>query len=313
MGKLEEMMRGAGANAGESMGEGRRPGAVHGAPPAPFGGVPARLQGVAKAKDAAEIPVEKIQPDPDQPREEFDPEALDRLAESLKARGQLQPIRVRWDEGRGAYVIVAGERRWRAAVKAGLKAMACVIHDGAIAPGELLALQLVENLMREDLRPIEQARAFRSLMDLNGWSVRQLARELAIDHTGAVRALALLELPESVQSSVERGTLPPATAYELSKVPDPDAQRDLAARVVTERLSRAETVEAVHRAVGRPAKGKGRGGKARKVTSRTLRTSAGRVTVENGRGLTPELLRAALAEALASVDAEAGAGGQAAA
>ena len=86
------------------------------------------------------IPIEKIQSDPDQPREEFESEALDRLAESLKVRGQLQPIRVRWDEGRGVYVIIIGERRWRAAVQAGLPTMSCVVHDGSVDPGELLAL-----------------------------------------------------------------------------------------------------------------------------------------------------------------------------
>jgi ParB family chromosome partitioning protein len=201
-------------------------------------------------------------------------------------------------------VIIAGERRWRAAARAGLKTMTCVIHDGPIAPAELLTLQLVENMLREDLKPIEQARAFRTLMDLNGWTLRQLAAELAIDHSGVVRALALLELPTDVQAHVERGDLPPATAYEVSKLEDPAAQAELAARVVAERLSRAETVKAVHRAPGR-AKGKGKP-KPRKVTSQTFRTSAGpRVSVEFGRGLSPELTRAALAEVLGRLDAEA--------
>ncbi len=300
MGKLEDMLRGAGANVGESMGEGRVTGAVHRTPPAPFAGVPARLQGVTKARDAAEIPVDKIQADADQPREEFDAEALDRLAVSLKERGQLQPIRVRWDEGRGVYMIVAGERRWRAAVKAGLKTMTCVIHEGPVSAGELLSLQLVENMLREDLRPIELARAFRSLLDFNGWSVRQLAGELAIDHSGVVRALALLDLPPAVQEHVEQGALSPATAYEVSKVGDPAAQSELAARVVSEGLSRAETVEAVHRARGRKAKGRG----ARKVTSRVFRSPASRVTVELRKGEGPALIRAALVDALATLDAE---------
>lgn len=314
MGKLDDMMRAAGANAGESMGEGRNAGAVHRAPAAPFAGMPARLQGVAKAQGAAEIPVDKIQADADQPREEFDPEALDRLAESLRTRGQLQPVRVRWDEGRGAYVIVCGERRWRAAVKAGVRTLTCMIQDGAIPPGELLALQLVENLMREDLKPIEQAKAFRSLMDLNGWSVRQLARELAIDHTGAVRALALLDLPEAVQARVEQGDLPPATAYELSKIANPEAQAELAARVVSEGLSRAETVEAVHRAAGRPARRQGRGsGRGRKATSRMFRGAAGKVTVELRKGAGDDAIVALLEEALAQAKARSAGAGQAAA
>ncbi len=101
MGKLDDMLRGAGANVSESMGANRQGAPAPGTTQAPFGGVPARLQGVVKAHDAAEIPVEKIQPDPSQPREEFEPEALERLAQSLKTRGQLQPIRVRLGRGQG--------------------------------------------------------------------------------------------------------------------------------------------------------------------------------------------------------------------
>ena len=129
MGKLDELMK-AGANIDESMGAGvtRGPGS---APPT-TSATPARWQGVSKSKNAVEVPVDKLQPDPDQPREDFDPEALDRLAESMKARGQLQPIRVRWDEGRGAYVIVCGERRWRAAVKAGMATMSTVVIEGEV-------------------------------------------------------------------------------------------------------------------------------------------------------------------------------------
>ena len=180
--------------------------------------------------------------------------------------------------------------------------MSCVIQDGAIAPSELLALQLVENLMREDLKPIEQAKAFRGLIGFNGWSVRQLARELAIDHSGVIRALALLDLPMSIQERVESGDMPAATAYEVSKITDPTEQAELATRIVSEGLSRAETVDVVRRAAGRKPKAKGRG---RKLTSRVIRTAAGpRVTVEFARGLTPALVEAALVDALASLRAE---------
>jgi ParB family transcriptional regulator, chromosome partitioning protein len=246
MGKLEDMLRDLGANVGESMGEGRLSGAVPRAPRPPLvDATPARLQGLAKMKDAMQIPVDKIQPDPDQPRAEFDAPALDRLAESLRTRGQLQPIRVRWDEDRGVYVILCGERRWRAAVKAGLTMMTCVIAEGTLTAGAWLELQLIENCLREDLKPIEQAKAFQALMDRNGWSVRALARQLAIDHSGVVRAVALLELPSSVQAKIEQGTLPPATAYEISKAPDPAIQEDLAERVAAEGLTRSAVAEAV--------------------------------------------------------------------
>jgi ParB family chromosome partitioning protein len=273
--------------------------------------MPDRLQGIARSKNAAEIPLDKIDRDPDQPREEFEPGALARLAESIRVRGQLQPIRVRWDEERSLYVIICGERRWRAARMAGATTMSCVITDGPISSAELLSLQLVENMVREDLKPIEQAKAFRAVMDLNGWSTHEVARELAVDQSSVVRALKLLDLPAVVQEQVEQGTLSPATAYEVSKLDDPEEQVALADRVVAEGLSRAEAVEAVRRASGRSAKGKGRG--ARKPTTRVFRRAAGcTVTVENGRGLDPETIRAALAEAMARLDAEAEPEGRAA-
>ncbi len=313
MSKLDELMKASGAVAAESMGA-PRPVVLHGASPAPAGRSPERLKGVARSKNAAEIPVDRIGPDPDQPREEFAPDALDRLAGSLRAKGQLQPIRVRWEEARGQYVIICGERRWRAAQRAGIEAMSCVIAEAPIDPGELLALQMIENCAREDLRPIEQARAFRALIDRNGWSARQVARELGVDPSGVVRALALLELPDAVREQVERGALPPATAYEVSKLDDPDARREVASRVVAEGLSRAEAVEAVEAVrrasgkSGRVAKGRG-AGKPRKATRRVIRTAAGvRITLEDRKGLQPGPTLAAILEALALVQAEAGEG-----
>jgi ParB family chromosome partitioning protein len=304
MAKFDDMMRGAGSNIAESMGASRRNGAPSTSAPSPaVTGVPARLQGVFKSKNAAEIPVEKIERDPDQPREDFEPESLQRLADSLRTRGQLQPIRVRWDEANGVYLILCGERRWRAARMAGLSTLSAIVVDGPISPGELLAIQLIENCLREDLKPIEQARAFRSLIDRNGWTVRQVAQELAIDHSNVVRALALLELPTLVQEQVETGSIAPSVAYEISKVADPDEQADLAARVVSEGLTRSETVTAVKRA-GSKGRGVSRG-KARKITSRTFKTSLGaRFTVERTKGLDAALIRAGLVEIMAQLDAE---------
>jgi ParB family chromosome partitioning protein len=308
MSKLDELRRTAAGNVDESMGGGRSAGpAIHGVSGAGPRAVPGRLQGITRSGNAAEIPVEKIGRDDDQPREDFDPEALDRLAESLKTRGQLQPIRVRWSEERGQYVIICGERRWRAAMQAGLATMSCVIVDGPLDPGELLAIQVIENALREDLQPIEQARAFRALMDRNGWSARQVARELGIVQPNVVRALALLDLPGEIQDRVEQGALLPSIAYEVSKLEDPAAQVEVAARVVAEGLSRAETVEAVRKASSRPraAAGKGRGAKPRKVIERVIRTTAGtRITLENRKGLDGPAIRAALRQALDLVEAE---------
>lgn len=296
MGKLDELRRAAGSNVDDSMGIGRAPGTT---PPSEAPAAPAKWQGVTRSKDTALIPIDRIERDPNQPREEFDEEALRRLADSMRTRGQLQPIRVRWDEGRGVYVVVVGERRWRAARLAGMPTLSCTVHDQAMEQGELLALQLVENLVREDLRPVEEARAYRTLMERNGWSVSQLARELAIDHSGVSRALALLELPASVQDQVEQGALPPATAYEVSKLHDAAEQEALAAQVIAGKLSRAETVEAVRQRKPAGGGGKARKTKGRKVTSRTFRGDAGyKITIECRRGVEPGPMVDALREAL---------------
>ena len=319
MSKLDELRRSSLGNIDESMGGGRTirqpiPGV---SPPGPRP-VPTKLQGVTRIGNAAEIPVGKIGRDEDQPREEFDEAALDRLAESLKQRGQLQPIRVRWSEDRGQYVIVCGERRWRAAKRAGIATMSCIIADAPISSNELLALQCVENLLREDLSDMEQAKAFRTLMETNGWSTHQIAKELGIVQPSVVRALALLKLPESIQDQVEQGTMKAATAYQLARIEDPGAQAEVAARVVSERLSRDETAEVVRqvaeghasgkatRAGGMKSKGRGAiNGRPKPVTSRVFKTGSGiRITVERARGIDPEALIAALEEAAVKVRSE---------
>jgi ParB family chromosome partitioning protein len=236
MGKLDQLRQTGGANVAESTGA-RGASLPPGLDPSTAVGMPARLKGLGKEKGAARIPVDRIDRDPEQPREEFDEDALQRLADSLRIRGQLQPIRVRWDEGRGVYVILLGERRWRAARMAGLTELSCVIHDGSLAADEKLAIQVVENALR--------AKAFRSLMDAKGWSTRELATELNLGQASVVRALSLLDLPAKVQDQVEQGALPPSVAYEVARLEDPAAQAEIAQAVVDQGLTRSEVAEVV--------------------------------------------------------------------
>ena len=112
-------------------------------------------------------------------------------------------------------MVLVGERRMRAARLAGLATLDCVMVEEPIAADELLVIQLVENALREDLKPVEQARAYRRLMDAKSWSTRELAAELAIAQSSVVRALALLDLPAVVQEQVEQGALGPTVAYEV--------------------------------------------------------------------------------------------------
>jgi ParB family transcriptional regulator, chromosome partitioning protein len=208
-------------------------------------GVPARYDGVTRPKDALTIPVNKLRPDPDQPRRDFDEDDLQRLAVSLKTRGQLQPIRVRWDAEQGTWIIVSGERRWRAAAIAGVEALACVEVKNELSPDVLLEDQLIENCLRTDLKPIEQAHAFKTLMDRRAISARQLGDVLSLSHMTITRAIALLALPEPVQLQVEQGVLAPSAAYELGKIDDPDVLADIANAVVAEKLTRSEVTDLV--------------------------------------------------------------------
>jgi ParB family chromosome partitioning protein len=299
--KLEALRKNEGELA-DSLGAGRAPGVPLGMD-GPLA-LSARVQGLARDKRLNKVPTDRIVADADQPRRDFEPGAIERLAESLKAKGQLQPCTVYWDEGKGVYVLLIGERRWRAAMHAGLADLLCVVLERRPDPRERLTLQLIENLLREGLAPIEQALAYQQMMRLNEWGTNQLARELHIPASAVSQALSLLELPAPVREQIDAGELAASVGYELSKLEDPAHQVELAGRVVAEGLSRAETVEAVRRASGRSATRKGRG--ARKPTTRVFRRAAGcTVTVENGRGLDADTVHAALAEVMARLEAEA--------
>ena len=240
MSKSDELHRTLGANIDESMGSTRRT-----ASPVAPRTLPPRLQGLKRVNNAADIDLDRIVADPDQPRTQFDEDALRELAESIKTRGQLQPIRVRWSEGQGAYIVVVGERRWRAARMAGLATLSCMIIEGQPSPEELLEDQLIENCIRVDLKPIEQARAFDRLMKARGLSQRDLAERLNVSPASVARAVRLLDLPEEIQESVDEGRLPAASGYQIAQVEDAQAQRELAQLAAAEGLTTSEVAEAV--------------------------------------------------------------------
>jgi ParB family chromosome partitioning protein len=261
-------------------------------------------EGRRRLDAACTIRLDRIAPDPDQPRKEFDETSLDLLAESLRARGQLQPIRVRWDGAIDRYIVVVGERRYRAALRAGMEAVACVVVPGQPSAEDLLEDQLVENALREDLKPIEQARAYRALLNARSLSQRELAERLQIGHASIARALALLELPVTIQESVDQGRIAPNTAYEISKIDDPQAQAELAHEAAEGRLRRDE----VKARGGISGKGKGRGAArgtiARAAMSKVVRTSSARITIELKKGTGPHAFLAAAEEAVRRLRAE---------
>jgi ParB family chromosome partitioning protein len=308
----ERLAQQLGANIDESMGA-TRPAALGGMFPGTVHGGPEKYQGSSRIKDALAIELDRIVPDPGQPRKDFEPEALEALAASLRERGQFQPIRVRWSGDAGRWVIVSGERRWRAARMAGLATLVCIEAKGEMTPGEILEDQLVENCIREDLKPIEQARAFRALLDVRECSARQLADSLRISHQAVGRALSLLTLSEDLQRQVDAGIVPASAAAEVAKVKDDDARREIAGKIARGELTRDETVEVVRRetaATKGGVTGKGRGVsnvRPKRPTVEAIRTTSARVTVEFRKHVEPAEVLTALREAVAKWEARLGA------
>ena len=208
-------------------------------------GPPTSLAKKANAKDAerrpgrnyGSVPIEQVIPDPSQPRTEFNEDALQELSASFASKGQLQPIRVRWLENEGKWTIIAGERRWRAAQMAGMATIDCYFHDGGLTPSEILEEQIIENLQRRSLQPLEEARSFQALIKMNMWKKKEVASALGIHPTKVSRALKLLKLPADIQSKIESGELPARTAYELSKLDDESQQRAMLSAVSSEKLT----------------------------------------------------------------------------
>jgi ParB family chromosome partitioning protein len=148
-------------------------------------------------------------------------------------------------------VIIAGERRWRATKLAGLLTIECYFHAGELSHAETLEQQLIENLLREDLKPLEEAKAFESLMRLNGWNGKQVAETLHVPPSHVSRALALLRLPEDVRQRVDAGQISARAAYELSKLADPAQQRRLAQRAANGRLTHDQAARIVRERQGK--------------------------------------------------------------
>ena len=146
-----------------------------------------------------------IERDPQQPRTTFDDERLAELAESLKRHGQLQPIRVRRSGVVGRYIVVAGERRWRAAMLAGLATIQAVVIAERTDIDRVREEQVVENLQRADLSPIESAHAYRALLDRWQCSQAELGRRLGVSTATLSRTLALLQAPEETQARISAG------------------------------------------------------------------------------------------------------------
>jgi len=196
-----------------------------------------------------EVPIASIRPNPLQPRSHFDEEAMASLAASVREVGVLQPVLVREVEGEtDSYELIAGERRWRAARRAGMQTMPVLVKS-ATSDADSLEQALVENLHRADLNALEEAAAYQQLIDEFGLTHEQVATRVGKSRTTVTNTLRLLQLPAGVQRALAEGTVTAGHARALLGTPDRGLQEALVERVITEGLSVRATEEAVRTAV----------------------------------------------------------------
>lgn len=191
--------------------------------------------------DAIIVRISEVEPNREQPRKKFDEEKLQELSESIKTYGLLQPILVqKRDE---YYEIIAGERRWRAALKAGLKEIPVIVGD--YSEKEILELSLIENIQREDLNPIEEAEAYKRLMDEFRLGQAEVAARVSKSRSAVANSLRLLKLEERVRKMVVDGQLSMGHARAILPVEDADQQYELAQKITEKQLSVRETEKIV--------------------------------------------------------------------
>lgn len=192
------------------------------------------------------VPVEQLHPNPDQPRRDFEPAALEELSASIREKGVIQPLIVRPSPASEGYEIVAGERRWRAAQLARLHEVPVLVRD--FSDTEVLEIAIIENIQRADLNAIEEAMGYRQLMERFGHTQERLAEALSKSRSHIANLLRLLTLPEEVQRHLRDGRLSAGHARALITTPDPAA---LARQVIARGLSVRDT-EALARKAGVP-------------------------------------------------------------
>ena len=199
------------------------------------------LIGGATEPELAHLPVETIHPNPRQPRRRFEAEATTALADSIKLQGIVQPVLVR-PRAAGGFELIAGERRWRAAQQAGTPTIPALIRE--TDDRDTLLLGIVENVAREQLSPVEEARAYALLIDEFGLALGEIAERVGRSKPAVSNRVRLLELPDDVLAMVERGELTDGHARAVLAVPDNDGRRRLAGEIVAKGL----TVRAAERA-----------------------------------------------------------------
>jgi len=194
----------------------------------------AALSSKSKTQDIVQLPVDKLVPNPGQPRKNFDETELNELAGSIKTYGIIQPI-IAANAGGDSYIIIAGERRTRAARLAGLETVPVIIRD--YTDQKRLEISLIENIQRTDLNPIEEAAAYKNLMDFSNLSQDELALRIGKNRSTVANALRLLKLPVEIQKSIEEGKVSSGHARALLSVTETRARDKLYRDILTGGLS----------------------------------------------------------------------------
>ena len=195
------------------------------------------------------VNITKVEPNREQPRKNFDEDALEELAESIKQFGLLQPILVQ--DRKTYYEIIAGERRWRAAKKAGLKEVPVIIKN--LTEQEIVEISLIENIQREDLNPIEEAQAYKRLLTEFNLKQDEVAERVAKSRTAVTNSMRLLKLCDDVQQMIIDGMISTGHARALIPIEDAEQQYQIAQRIFDEKLS-VRDVEKLIKNIGKPSK-----------------------------------------------------------
>ena len=200
----------------------------------------------SNSEELREVEIDLIEPNNLQPRTKFHEQQLEELAQSIKENGIVQPILLRRING-SRYQIVAGERRWRAAQRAGLQRIPAIVRD--IADDKMLELALIENIQRQELNAIEEAQAYKRLIDTLGLTQEIVAQRVGRDRTFVTNYLRLLRLPEDIQRLVEESQISMGHARALLGIDDPEKQQDLARMIVEKGLSVRETERTIKKVI----------------------------------------------------------------
>lgn len=198
---------------------------------------------VTGKEELLDINIDLIEPNSEQPRTRFNDEDLDELAQSIKANGIVQPIIVRRKNGK--FQIVAGERRWRAAQKAGLQNVPAVVKD--VSDDKLLELALIENIQRQELNAIEEAKAYKNLVETIGLTQEMIAERVGKNRTVITTFMRLLKLPNNIQKLIEENKLTAGHGRALLMIDDESSQNKIAQMIMDMALSVRETEKAVKR------------------------------------------------------------------